>query len=452
MNEFFRFLAKKRLSENKFEETLSKWDSSKTIEFIEEGSEKLTPFKNKQSTDHSFVSNTQLSGGHAPCVAVECRLKHVDQLARFAALYADQVLIHDPFEYYGKVSEADVHVRKSLSDDLRVLYYLRPLLENGLISLATRTWHYCAEHYDEAIVKTKLLERLEKAEKALVRRFTRDAKVILDTSMIRPVFKIVGPDELIEHGATYRFSDAAQKLSDMLEARQNHVLTKKEIKKYHIFDGTASTIIHDIFIQNLYARNGFHYLTDREVDFDVIKAVNDIDTNQLNKAILEGLSHTVPFIHDVKLESLMKLRKNEGESFQVYRDSLNELLKSLSDEDIRNSKILKQAFNDSIRPELNKIDLTVKNSKKLLYGSIKQDIIFSAGFIGLGLFSGLLPPSVGELIAALGGYKFASSVAEKVNKSHNEPDVVRENKYYFLWKVKEENKRNFFRDLNRTVI
>jgi hypothetical protein len=450
MKEFFSFLAKKRLSANKFDETLSRWSPSDGMEFIEESQERLAHLKSKHSRDHSFISNTQLSGGKSPCVAVECRLNHVDQLARFAALYADQVLIHDPFEYYDHESKGDI--RQALSDDLRILYYLRPLLEDGRISLASRTWHYCEEHYNEVIVQSKLHEKLERARKALSRRFTSDTKVYLETSQAVPLLKITGPEQLIEHGVSYHVSAKARPLVDVVTARGNNLLSKKEIRDYGVFEGPVSTIINDILVQNLYARNGFNYLTDREVDFDIIAAVNDNETNALSKAILEGLSHTVPFIRDVGLQKLIKLRKDEGESFQVYRDTLNALLKNLEEDDLRNVKTVKEAFNDSIRPELNKIDLAIKNSKKLLYGSVKRDILFGAGFIGLGLFSGLLPEGVGQLIAALGGYRFASGVADKVVRSLKEPDAVRDNKYYFLWKVREKTKDSMFSKLNRTLI
>jgi hypothetical protein len=450
MREFFNLLARKGLTARKLDEKLSKWNSGKLRDFIAEAQTILNDVKPTSGQGYSFVSNTPLSGGKFPCIDVECRLSHLDQLARFAALYADRVLIHDPLENYDPDSPEGFGRR--LADDLRVLYSVRPLLEQGRISLARTAWHFCEEHYDELLVRSKLQERLERARKALARRFRKDAQVSLEDSNGIPLFKITGSHELIEHGLSYHASAKARSLAERRPDRINQLLSSHEIGASRVFQGHISTVIGDIFVQNLYAKMGFNYLTDRPVDFEVIGAVNDSKTNKRSKAILDGLSHTVPFIQDVGLEKLIKLREDEGASFQIYRDSLNELLKQLDDADLSNPKLVKEAFNDSIRPELHKIDLTVKNSKKLLYGSVKRDVAFGAGFIALGLFSGLLPPGIGQLVAALGGYKFASGVADKAVRALTEPDEARENKYYFLWKLQQGSKPSVLSQLDRTFV
>ncbi len=99
---------------------------------------------------------------------------------------------------------------------------------------------------------------------------------------------------------------------------------------------------------------------------------------------------------------------------------------------------LRKAFNDTVRPELNNIELTIKNSRKLLWGSLAKDLIFGTGFITVGLFSGLLPPNIGEIVAALGGFNFVSGSLDKISKLVQEPSEIRNNKYYFLWKVKRQ--------------
>lgn len=125
----------------------------------------------------------------------------------------------------------------------------------------------------------------------------------------------------------------------------------------------------------------------------------------------------------------------EGESFSVYRDSLTFALQSITESDVGK---VQQAFDDLVRPELNNIELAIKNSRKLLWGSLAHDIAFSAGFVAVGLFSGLLPANIGEIVATLGGFKFVSGSLEKASKLIQEPPEVRNSKYYFLWKVQKK--------------
>lgn len=45
-----------------------------------------------------YVANSALSGLPYPCGGMSCRSKNVSEVANFAALYADQVVLFDPFQ------------------------------------------------------------------------------------------------------------------------------------------------------------------------------------------------------------------------------------------------------------------------------------------------------------------------------------------------------------------
>lgn len=56
----------------------------------------------------SFLANSSLSGAANPCFHPLCRLARAKALGRFAALYADTVLIRDPFEGVLHVEDSDM--------------------------------------------------------------------------------------------------------------------------------------------------------------------------------------------------------------------------------------------------------------------------------------------------------------------------------------------------------
>jgi hypothetical protein len=62
----------------------------------------------------------------------------------------------------------------------------------------------------------------------------------------------------------------------------------------------------------------------------------------------------------------------------------------------------------------------------------------SAGFVSIGVFSGILPHNVSDLLTALGGFKFISSLKDKVSDLTQESESTTNNKFYFLWKAQKK--------------
>ena len=56
--------------------------------------------------------------------------------------------------------------------------------------------------------------------------------------------------------------------------------------------------------------------------------------------------------------------------------------------------------------------------------------------VGIGLFNGVLPPTFGECLAAVGGMSFVSGLVKQIEGAVGEPPEIREDSYYFLWKMK----------------
>jgi len=153
--------------------------------------------------------------------------------------------------------------------------------------------------------------------------------------------------------------------------------------------------------------------------------------SHLKKAeILENMNHIVPFVGDASIESLLKFRKNEGEAFQVYRDKLNKIIKldSLSIQDA------KEIYSDELKPELNKMNLTLKNNKKVLWGNVKTNIVLATTYVSASLFTGVLPSNIDKIVASVGGIGFAKTISKDIIQMINKPEL-RENEFYFLWKI-----------------
>jgi len=61
-----------------------------------------------------------MSGDGTRCSDPECRLSRIDETARFATLYADRVLILDPFERFFGVIEVTSRLIEEISVSIQL--------------------------------------------------------------------------------------------------------------------------------------------------------------------------------------------------------------------------------------------------------------------------------------------------------------------------------------------
>jgi hypothetical protein len=166
-----------------------------------------------------------------------------------------------------------------------------------------------------------------------------------------------------------------------------------------------------------------------------------IRARAFNRAAVEALSHPLPFVDNVSLKRLLQVRAENGEAFLVYRDAVREVLSSAQG---KTAAELHEAFDDAIRPELNRIALTLKNARSQLATSAMVDLAITVASVSIAAFSGLLPATLGipkevlDVGAALGGWQGVRGLASTAAGVRRAPREVADNRYAFLWKVRRE--------------
>jgi hypothetical protein len=82
------------------------------------------------------------------------------------------------------------------------------------------------------------------------------------------------------------------------------------------------------FRQNYYAAKwGTNYLTQREIDLDIINRCESKPRLIARPLPPTLLSHALPVVDDVEITKILQLRKAESAAFDVYRDALTRALK-----------------------------------------------------------------------------------------------------------------------------
>ena len=94
-----------------------------------------------------------------------------------------------------------------------------------------------------------------------------------------------------------------------------------------------------------------------------------------------------------------------------------------------------EAFRDQILPEINLIDKKIKDWKLKTRESLKEKVIFGTGAVSIGLYAGMLPPNIGQLVAAIGGGSAIAGAVMDYNKTLKDRIEARSNDFYFLWQA-----------------
>jgi len=178
--------------------------------------------------------------------------------------------------------------------------------------------------------------------------------------------------------------------------------------------------------------NHANYITSRDLDFELMQAINDVDVARRSKTILSSFAHELAFVGNVDVSKLVHLRNEDGEAFRLYRHALSSALNSSSREDEGH---VRQLFCDEVLPHIDAINLTLKNSKKLFLRSAARDVTFALASVGIGLHFGLLEQNATQILAALGGFQLAADMKRKLDQRLRESLDAKKEKYYFLWKV-----------------
>ena len=437
MDDFYAFLHKKGLSEKNSARKIDSWSNTKTLDFAKEASLLLREQPEKSGTIFRFSASSTLSGAPFPCSSIECRLERLDSLARFAALYADQVYIQNPLERYYFWEHIGDENKQIVAGDVLCLLYLRPLFEAGLLSVKNGTVALCEECLAQRVaLEEEIGERLERPRKRLQEIYSKNVEVYVVKRENETFLTCQGPEQLLGHSSVDFIGDLPKPLVAKFASKGEHKVSKRDVRKYGFVDSWVDSIIKDLFRQNIDVHfSKSQYLTDREVDLNVVTSVGEPETIHDCKSLLAGLSHTVPAVQGVRLDRLVRLRQKESEAFEVYRDALGRVLNQAR---ALKPKEMRQLIDDEVRPEVHKIEQAVKNARRLLVESLTRDLVVSAGFIAVGLFGGFLSPRAAEVVTALGGLTFARSVAEKVSQVRKDPAGVVEKPYYFLWKLKRQ--------------
>jgi hypothetical protein len=371
----------------------------------------------KADTNFSVVAGRGIDlSGQLDCSSDTCRIRQVNQLFGHVWHYFDQIIVQD-----GIVHEVIYHwedtpeiTQRRLLSHIKVLLYLRSIGAENLVDFRIKQ-PACTEHWQ--------LHAEEAGLSALVNQIDDLADYLLSGATV--TF-----EEGKEGGTLFRFSHPQinpQQVGELLPSdigqidgslqRKAAVLVARGFLAHLTSDVAASNSYHAA----LGSVNSIHDLLLRRW-----RGITPAD-------VLMNLR--LPILSGLKPWDLIDIRREEGQYFANFRDSLLQAIKErlkLSEYDSAN-EVAEEIRLDLIEPQLNQISLRLKAAQNTL--SKKSAIGLVLGSLGTtcGILAGLAPEA-----AVAGGTTMALGCTGAATAKYlDDTKDISLNDMFFLWKARE---------------
>ena len=391
----------------------------------------------------NFSVSSSVSGGITPCSNPLCRINNSYDLASFAALYSERIYIPNPFEHVHRRSENNFNFDNEeqffnfvnqIIGDVMVLLTFRPLFNHNIFSINPQMVVTCRDCWNKKRKEQKDIDnKFKESSERIIKKINENVTFKIDeTGSI-----VISGTENYIGGEVLRFITTPENLKKY-HKKKPYVFSENEVKSLRLYEYFMNSAMDDIMVQKFFIDDfNTSYLTNRGIDSDILQSLIDSQEQEKRKqeySTINGLSHTLPFVQDSTLENLLDVRESEQESFKVYRDAIRMAIKDAKNTDT--TKLVEQIKSDVIEPALNKIELQIKNNRGKFKTRLRGKLQFNSLLLAGGLFANSFFGLDKETILAFGGIHTLKEFIADKKEMKNIPNEVKNNDYYFIWKLK----------------
>jgi len=389
----------------------------------------------------SFLASRALRAGL--CGAFECRMEKLDLLGRYAALYANRVILplhlsdpakfDDPKRAAGEVAEASLAFLR-----------LRPLIDAGLIVPVVMVSFHCVHTQEWCSRMTDIVHKVaDEAAKDMQGDYCVEYQTPDRSPSGRSTIYIEGPDDFLEHGSMVQLFDEGKKWRQKSWKfdREGKVEIRGE-RKVEALRYILNGIANDTTFYLAYGRQrNTRYLTNLPSEAFLLDLLTgDDEVAASSQALNAYLSHSVPLVGELSIARLLKLRREERDSFTRYRLAIQRILAEVSEKKKRiGKKEVKELFRDRIEPELTKMKSELYQEGRRQVRRITGGIATIAATIAFGAFGGIVPVATKLAVTAAGamvGGRLLTRAAEA--QCEHGATVKEKNDFYFLLRLSQD--------------
>jgi hypothetical protein len=351
----------------------------------------------------TFLASKSLRG-ESSCGEYGCRVGKLDMLGRYAALYANQIILPLPLTDPSTVDTPE-EASQEVSQAALALLRLRPLFDAGILyPVISRSFHcrhtlrWCRDM--QAIVDKASFDMMKAYKDDFLVRFQLPEKA--PTRI--PSMYVEGPEDFLEHGEVVMLFDEPDgwRAKRWRYDREGTVEVRGDRKYaalYRIFIGIAE----DTSFYLAYGRNrNARLLTNLPGETFLLNALTGDDEVSASSAVLNDcMTHSLPLLADLPISRLLAIRRQERDSFERYRLAVRQILAEVTQggRSVR-KKDARKLFQERIEPELARMKSELYQERRRQRRRIGAGLAGLAAMVAMGAFGGIVP---GVANAATGG-------------------------------------------------
>ena len=352
----------------------------------------------------TFLASKSLRG-ETSCGEYGCRVEKLDMLGRYAALYANQIILPLPLTDPSTMDGPE-EAAQEVSQAALALLRLRPLFDAGILYPVIRRSFHCPHTLRwcqnmQAIVDRASFEMMKIHRDDFLVKFQLPEKA--PTRI--PSMYVEGPEDFLEHGPIVMLFDEPKGWrakrwkfdpEGMVEVRGE----RKYAALYRIFMGIAE----DTSFYLAYGRNrNARLLTNLPGETFLLNALTGDDEVSTSSAVLSDcMTHSLPLLGDLPISRLLAIRRQERDSFERYRLAVRQILTEVAQggKSIR-KKDVRKLFQERIEPELARMKSELYQERRRQRRRIGAGLAGLAAMVAMGTFGGIVP-GVATAAAATG--------------------------------------------------
>lgn len=404
--------------------------------------QKYTPF--------TYVATDDISGVGG-CDEIHCKIQRAQHFSIFSALYADNVyiqldLITDPHLEMNDPEEIDNN--KDLKEyfyyhfqcDIEIINTYTELIKADIVHITPPKKMYCKNCFQKAVLGIDyhipidaLKEEYSDRINLIVSSYNEDTNTLLISPQNMDEFF---PD----HNIVFPLNTAELQLVPITERKDGKIIKSKELKRSFINNFIDDEFFNACYYASYCNQQNAKLITNKISDslfLSLTKNDNNLKTLERKSNCLP--QYDMPYITDISLKDIIKLRELEHESFNKYRISLNT---SVQEQLKTNSAVnWQQIYDDILYPAYNDLDLKLHQIKNGVFKRTFATMGIFTTVILAGQYVGIIPENINTLFASIGTTLTTNGANYLLDKSSTKKSDLLNNDYYFLWKLKNKAKK-----------
>ncbi|TPL97779.1 hypothetical protein FJ960_23885 [Mesorhizobium sp. B2-3-11] len=381
-----------------------------------------------QASPYCFVGNTEMSGLPYPCSSFQCRDNAFGTAASFAAMYADEFVLFNPF--FGGMENK----RPSSGSIREISYYLtkllsvHPLVERKIITFTDfSTYNLCRSCFNRGL-SGFFSESTDIKDMYFIitNKFLEEAQVTFDRKIGGALeFSIRNSADYVGHfnGGFHYSGDKFP--ASMKGIEKDQILTKEQVIEIGAATGPATFLSNDIIQTNKTASEfNINNISTTTKQIEIMKEVFG------SGGFSKNIDLNYPFIAQNDIRDILKFRDSEWHHLHDFRKLIGDGVKSGDDVTL--------LFKD----EEAKMEKIVQKNRR----SQNRNLIDGGGKAAFhavaAAATGGISAILGAVVAAFGGKHITDTLIPAIRERLQEPEELRDSKIYYAWKLKKKINRH----------